>query len=671
MGLSAIALSALCGVLLPTHANPMVSALGRRVQQDSTRVVALAEHPVHGDEQALAQASLDRADRAAATAAHHASQRRRALQGPCPDNRRAHAKVFVFPLRPRAGEVVRVVAVSWRPGDLGRLSVRQAGRPLKLTNLRHFPGPPSSLVARLVVPRSGKLDIRLTHRSTRRSTACTGLTVRKKTWAPRRSANFAEAWPVTRAWDRWMEALYSAWVGRLFHIPRGGVGSWFPLHQVTRDPSRNWLYNALSRAEDDAASPTKVILMPDCADTPYFLRAYFAWKLGLPFMYQRCTRGNALTGPDCQVARNNLVTRYRRVWNPVRRFNAFVRQWVGWAVHSGTTRTLAADDTADFYPVAVTRRSLRPGRIFVDPAGHVFVLSQQRAGSRSQLGVLFGIDGHPDRTISRKRFSKGTFIFNARYKTGGFKAFRPVVYKNGKIRQLSNAEIQAHPAYGDFSMAQAELADNNAFYDTVQKSLNPYALRPRQLYRSKIRALHEAMIERVKAVAVGVSYMQRNQWRAVQIPSKAPRIFETTGPWEQFSTPARDLRLLMAIQDVLDFPRQVLRRKHLYRIPHGWSDARLQRELLKIQASLTAKLQISYVRTNRTVKILTVAEIIARRQALRMAYNPNDCIEIRWGAPVYSAERSTCRRRALKYQRNRMRQYRVWFQLLRRPALDG
>lgn len=667
------ALTGLCAVALSAYANPLAGAPGHHTQPNKTRLPEPLAHPASHDELGLVQVQLQHADREAAEAARRRLNGQTSAQahpGPCPSTRHAQATVFVFPFRPRAGETVRVVALSWRRSHLGRLRVRQGGRAIPLTARRRFSGPPYSMVARLVAPRSGDLHIRLTHRSTGRTTACTQPRAEPPTWAPKRSADFAEAWPVTRAWDRWTEALYSAWIGRLFHVPKGGVASWFPLHQVTRDSSRNWLYNALGRAEDNPASNSKVILIPDCADTPYFLRAYFAWKLGLPFMYQRCSRGNALTGPLCPVARNNLVTKYRRVWNPVRRFNAFVREWVGWAVHSGTTRTLASDDTSDFYPVTFTRRALRPGRIFVDPAGHVFVLSQQQAGSRRQLGVLFGIDGHPDHTISRKRFAKGTFIFNARYKTGGFKAFRPVVYEGGKIRHLSNAEIQAHPDYGDFSLDQAQLASNQAFYDRVQKTLNPYALDPLQLYRSKIRALHEAVLERVKAVAMGVDYMERTHWRHMQIP-KGPAIFETTGAWERFSTPARDLRLLMAIQDVLDFPRQVLRRRHLYRIPNGWSDARLGRELQTIKTTLTATLQTSYVRTNRTVKILTLADIIARRHALRMAYNPNDCIEIRWGAPVYSNERSTCRRRALKYQRDKMRQYRVWFQLLRRPALPG
>ncbi len=640
--------------------------MGRSVSPGATASASLSPLPASLDGLLVARGWLAAQDRAALLRARAGEQRRTRLgPGPCPTH--ASARIFVFPLRPRAGDTLRLVALSEKGAHLGRLSAHLGKGPLALSRGRRFLGPPASLVARATAVRPGLLRIRLTHRRTGRTTACARIRILDARSSPPPGADYAEVWPVTRAWDQWMERLYSAWIGRLFFVPAGGVGSWFPLHQATRDPSRNWLHNALGRAED-SSSGVKVILTPDCADTPYFLRAYFAWKLGLPFMFQRCTRGNAVTGPQCPQARSNLVTRYGNIYNPVRRFNAFVREWVGWAVHSGTTRTLASDDSSDFYPVALTRSSLRPGRIFVDPAGHVFVVSQQRPGTSQQLGLLFGIDGHPDRTVSRKRFSRGTFVYNHRYKTGGFKAFRPVVFEGGRIRHLSNAEILAR--HGDFSLEQTSLATSRAFYDRVQEALNPYPLRPRQVYASKIRALHEALLERVKAVALGVAFMERNQWRPVQIP-RGPAIFETTGTWERFSTPARDLRLLMAIRDVLRFPQEVLRRRHLYRIPPGWSDARLLSELQRVGDALLETLTISYVRSDRTVKTLTLAQVIERRDALRMAYNPNDCIEIRWGAPLGSAELSTCRRRAMKEQRDKMRSYRVWFQLLRRPAING
>ena len=53
-----------------------------------------------------------------------------------------------------------------------------------------------------------------------------------------------------------------------------------------------------------------------------------------------------------------------------------------------------------------------------------------------------------------------------------------------------------------------------------------------------------------------------------------------------------------------------------------------------------------------------------------MAYNPNDCVEMRWGAPEASAEASACRRHAPPEQRARMEDYRVWFHERRRPPRE-
>jgi hypothetical protein len=44
-----------------------------------------------------------------------------------------------------------------------------------------------------------------------------------------------------------------------------------------------------------------------------------------------------------------------------------------------------------------------------------------------------------------------------------------------------------------------------------------------------------------------------------------------------------------------------------------------------------------------------------------MAYNPNDGIEIRWGAAENSNERATCHRQAPANQRNKMQSERKWF----------
>ena len=60
--------------------------------------------------------------------------------------------------------------------------------------------------------------------------------------------------------------------------------------------------------------------------------------------------------------------------------------------------------------------------------------------------------------------------------------------------------------------------------------------------------------------------------------------------------------------------------------------------------------------------------MIERSAALELAYNPNDCAELRWGAPAGSPELVSCRRRAPDEQRARMDRYRAWFHERKRPA---
>jgi hypothetical protein len=603
---------------------------------------------------------------------------------PCPTAQEGPAGIFLFPPAPRAGETVRLVAVSRQAGALGQLQAQVDDEPLPLSGKLLFRAPPQVLEARLKLPRPGTLRVRLTGAAAHRTSACLTVEVPETRRAEAQGskpsavqpsasqpwATYTEVWPVRAAWDHHTEDLFGAWVARLFHVEAGGQGGWLPLHQLTRDSSRNWLHNALGLAEDDPESSPTTLLLPDCGDLPYFLRAYFAWKLGLPFAFQRCTRGDAVVGPNCPVSRDNLTTRFAQLHHPVRRFNAFAREWIGWGVHSGTARTTAEDNGADFYPVALDADALRPGRIFVDPAGHVYVLSQQLPGSERQLGLLFGVDAHPDRTISRKRFSQGTFVFDARIKTGGFKAFRPVVYEGGRIRRLTNAELDSRRGYEDYSLEQPSLEHSAELYDRVQRALNPKPVDPLELLASKIHALHEASLERVKAVEMGVEHMRRTGWKPIWIP-KGPAIFETEGPWEIYSTPARDLRLLMAMEEVLSFPRQALRERSMYRVPAGWTDARLAKELHAVMTSLPAALKIVYPLSDGSGYTLTLTELISRRERLQMGYHPNDCPEIRWGAPEGSEEASHCRQRALPSERAQMRSYEHWFARLQRPPQKG
>jgi hypothetical protein len=59
--------------------------------------------------------------------------------------------------------------------------------------------------------------------------------------------------------------------------------------------------------------------------------------------------------------------------------------------------------------------------------------------------------------------------------------------------------------------------------------------------------------------------------------------------------------------------------------------------------------------------------VTERAAELEMAYNPNDCVEQRWGAPASSPEASTCAAHAPQAQVDKMAGYRAWFHERRRP----
>ena len=145
-------------------------------------------------------------------------------------------------------------------------------------------------------------------------------------------------------------------------------------------------------------------------------------------------------------------------------------------------------------------------------------------------------------------------------------------------------------------------------------------------------------------------------------------IFATNGAWEDFATPARDFRLLIAIDVVRGYPDHFARRSDRYAIPTGKSVADVKAELQNVLASELSSRKFSYPRSDGSSWTLTLKDVVDRAQALEMGYNLNDCVELRWGAPEQSDEASTCKRRAPQAQRAKMTGYRAWFHERHWPA---
>jgi hypothetical protein len=460
----------------------------------------------------------------------------------------------------------------------------------------------------------------------------------------------------------------------------------------------NALFDYLGLREDEKG----LVIQPDCADVPYFLRAYFAFKMGLPFGYSKCSRGDGGQPPKCPqwwnivneepppapppdqmvappvglfamfgpppVAPQPVLKLPRKPQGLVPGFGYYLTTTIADAVHSGNGRTAADDNDTDYYPVPLSENTLRPGTIYADPYGHVLVLVKRVPQSGDGAGVFLAVDGQPDGTVARKRFWRGNFLFAQDPALGspGFKRFRPIMReKNGTLRRLTNAQIAKSPDYGDYSLEQSKLSVEE-FYDRMDDVMSPAPLDPVRALKETITSLEEQVNTRVTSVENGRKYLVGGG-RTVDMPDGAS-IFETTGAWEDFATPSRDLRLLIAIDVVRGVPDRVARRPERYAMPSGKSVADVKAELEEVLASELSTRKFSYTRSDGSQWTLTLKDVLDRMSALEMAYNVNDCVELRWGAPEGSDEASTCKRHAPAAQREKMAaEYRPWFTERRRP----
>jgi hypothetical protein len=638
-----------------------------------------------------------------------ATPSRAQTQGNCADAN--EIAVLPSPLAPWKGAPLRVMVAAEKPlaGELDLIGP-DGGVAAKSAERRG--GPPYYWFAEVATPATG------TWRATLTQAGCSAVSrdipvAAQKPPGPPGAAG--SVWPLRGTWNRATEDLFSAWIAKLFDAPPDVDLNWKAWHEVLRDKSRNMLFNYLGANEDNVA----LSLRPDCADFVYFLRAYFAYKMGLPFAYSNCSRGTGGAPPKCYQWFDILHPETTRPAPPPEQtatiaapppadpaptrggllqifapppqaepaaappalvappapphkpsFGEYLRA-VGDVVHSGSVRVAANDDNTDFYMVPLTEQALRPGTVYADPYGHVLMLVQRVPETDGNAGVFLAVDAEPDGSVTRKRFWRGNFLFVHEPALGspGFKHFRPIVREqNGALRRLTNAEIAKNPQYADFSLEQAQLSAED-FYDKMDDVMSPEPLDPQKAMEGAITSLEEQVKTRVTAVENG------RKWQAgahgdATMPEGAS-IFETNGAWEDFATPARDFRLLIAIDVVRGYPEHVVRRADRYAIPAGASPADVKAQLQSVLASELAARKFTYTRSDGSQWTLSLMDVVGRMAVLEMAYNLNDCVELRWGAAEGSDEASTCKRHAPAAQRVKMGEYRVWFRERHWPTHAG
>ena len=613
---------------------------------------------------------------------------------------KAKFAVLSSPAAPWKGAPLRVLVTTEEPLD-SELSLIAPDAKVAAKSHDRSGGPPYSWYAEVESPAAGTWQVKLTRDGAPAEcgTLSHDIALQRKA-PPGPRATVKSVWPVRDTWNRTTENLYSAWIEKLFDAPLDTEPSWPALQDVLRDRSRNILFNSLGLHEDQKG----LVMQPDCADVPYFLRAYFAFKMGLPFGYAKCTRGGGGEPPKCPQWWNiqneeppqtppvtpetmaSTAGPFGLFGGPIAApvpmfpprpqglvpgFGFYLRNTVANGVQSGNGRTAANDNNSDYYLVPLKAKTLRPGTIYADPYGHVLVLVKRVPQTGDGAGVFLAIDGQPDGTVARKRFWRGNFLFAQDPSVGspGFKRFRPIVRgKNGGLRRLTNDEIAKNEDYADFSLEQAKLSVED-FYDRMDDVMSPEPLDPVRALKDTITSLEEQVKTRVTSVENGRKY-QAGGGGEVAMPDGAS-IFETTGAWEDYATPSRDLRLLIAIDVVRGYADRVMRRPERYAMPKDKSIQDVKAELDSVLASELAARKFSYTRSDGSQWELALKDVADRMPALEMAYNVNDCVELRWGAPDGGEEASTCKRHAPAGQRQKMAaDYRAWFHERRRPPRD-
>jgi len=426
-----------------------------------------------------------------------------------------------------------------------------------------------------------------------------------------------EAWPAADRWSPRLEDEYARFVGRLGQAIRDRRCG--RVDRCLRDPTVNTLYDPITDA--------RLRLDVDCADLPYVLRGYFAFKRRLPFGFVSFVRGT-------YSARARYVLGVQpTAWRHWRQYST-PREVIRATVDTTWTlmyRTAPETERSDYYPVQIRRGALRPGSIYYDPNGHVLVVSEVRDD-----GQIYLIDGHPDGSLTWKRFG-AAFALGTRRLGGGFKNHRPLrLDAQGALEWVPNAELTDRDDAEQWDRAQWTLAGRAVTYpEWVRGRLarEGATIDPVVDFREQVQALCRDVADRVVAVDLTLAAGIHRQRHPGILPWN---IYGTTGPWEIWSTPSRDARLKTSIQEVSSV---------LDALP---ADAPLRATLRTVWQEETVRpaCRFAYTNSANTVVTLSFSEVLDR--LFDLSFDPYHCPELRWGAPADSAELATCHDDATK-----------------------
>ncbi|MFZ5786449.1 MAG: hypothetical protein ACOY3Y_08400 [Acidobacteriota bacterium] len=328
-----------------------------------------------------------------------------------------------------------------------------------------------------------------------------------------------------RAWDEDEDAAFSQWIGRLGEARAAGECSTLASCLASERA------NALWEEEDQHFS-----VYADCADLPYVLRAYFAYKRRLPFSFVSDISGGRYTSGNRVAAHED--------WRDYGSLPSLLRA-ISEEVHSGFYRIAPEVEDGDHFPIEITREHVRPGTIYYDPNGHVLLVY-----AVDDNGTVRLMDGHPDNSLTVQRFGEKFARGNAA-QGGGFRNWRHQRLEGDRVVRASNGDRRRTPGFSTEQYASSFTAAGNTvgFHEWVRFRLSANGGRRQAVeeYEEIVQGLCGDIQDRLHAVDTAVASGVHRRAHPAELPSN---IYGTTGEWETYSTPSRDARLKAAFREL-------------------------------------------------------------------------------------------------------------------------
>lgn len=420
------------------------------------------------------------------------------------------------------------------------------------------------------------------------------------------------------------------------------------------------LHNREANPTYYAAVPAAMTFHADCADLPYVVRAFYAWRNNLPFSFVEGVEPRAENekGKDLRYTLSGNVADSRKTpISTVSQSLTFdrVKRTVIDHVSSYSYRILdrAGEVYSDFYSPAINRENIIPGTVIYDPNGHVALVYKV-----ADDGNVFFIDAHPDNSLT-----SGTFGMKfARSRPGqgaGFKNWRPISLadtisgsdgsiKSGKITLAANDQIasfsdeqywgNAAPRPNDWTKGQFKInGDVTDWYGFVRLRLSKAGSKrdPIGEIKGLVDGLCSDLKYRVDAVelAVKAGIDKRDH------PEKLPvNIYGSQGEWEDFSTPSRDARTKTSFVELRDRFSTILAEYARKPQAFQYAGANLKLDISNAYRAAAGACFVTY-RNSAGISV-KLSYFDLQRRLFKLSFDPYHCPELRWGAS--GAELSTC-----------------------------